>query len=155
MDLQSLAPTPVSSGRRPIVKIISESTSQHDEIHVVPTPLSGIRVGRRRKYLIINILFAQSFFILLSAFLENDDVNVIVLDWRELASQSYTTATNGGPAVGRGLGQYITWMVDSGFLSYEKVHIIGYSLGGHIAGCAGRETGGRAQRVTGIFNNLQ
>jgi hypothetical protein len=29
-------------------KIIAESLSQHDEKHVVPTPLSEIRVGRRR-----------------------------------------------------------------------------------------------------------
>jgi hypothetical protein len=54
LHLQSLAPTPVSrsnppatSGRRPVVKIFAESLSQHDEKHVVPTPLSGIRVGRR------------------------------------------------------------------------------------------------------------
>jgi hypothetical protein len=36
------------SGRRPVVKIIAESLSQHDEKHVVPNPLSRIRVGRRR-----------------------------------------------------------------------------------------------------------
>jgi hypothetical protein len=35
--------------RLPDVKIIVESLSQHDEKHVVPTPLSGIRVGRRRR----------------------------------------------------------------------------------------------------------
>jgi hypothetical protein len=29
-------------------KIIAESLSQHDEKHVVPTPLSGIRVGEIR-----------------------------------------------------------------------------------------------------------
>jgi hypothetical protein len=49
LHLQSLA-TPVSSrvdvSRRPVVKIIAESLSQHDEKHVVPTALSGIRVGR-------------------------------------------------------------------------------------------------------------
>jgi hypothetical protein len=28
--------------------IIAESLSQHDEKHVVPTPISGIRVGGRR-----------------------------------------------------------------------------------------------------------
>jgi hypothetical protein len=37
----------LTSGRRPIVKIIAESLSQHDEKHVIPTPLSGIRVGGR------------------------------------------------------------------------------------------------------------
>jgi uncharacterized membrane protein len=37
------------SGRQPVVKIIAKSFSQYDEKHVVPTPLSGIRVGKRRK----------------------------------------------------------------------------------------------------------
>jgi hypothetical protein len=37
----------LTSSRRPVVKIIAESLSQHDEKHVVPTPLSGIRVGGR------------------------------------------------------------------------------------------------------------
>jgi hypothetical protein len=35
----------LTAGRRPVVKIIAKSLSQHDEKHVVPTPLSGIRVG--------------------------------------------------------------------------------------------------------------
>jgi hypothetical protein len=37
----------LTSGRRPVVKIIAESLSQRDEKHVVSTPLSGIRVGGR------------------------------------------------------------------------------------------------------------
>jgi hypothetical protein len=49
--LQSLAPTPVSRKvgvrQAAVVKIIAKSLSQHDEKHVVPTPLSGIRVGGR------------------------------------------------------------------------------------------------------------
>jgi hypothetical protein len=44
--LQSLASTPVS--RRVDVKIIAKSLSQFDEKHIVPTPLSGIRIGRRK-----------------------------------------------------------------------------------------------------------
>jgi hypothetical protein len=39
----------LTTGRRPVVKIIAESISQHDEKHVVPTLLSRIRVGRRSK----------------------------------------------------------------------------------------------------------
>jgi hypothetical protein len=35
----------LTSGRRPVVKIIAESLSQHDEKHVVPTSHSGIRIG--------------------------------------------------------------------------------------------------------------
>jgi hypothetical protein len=36
------------SGKRPVVKII-KNLSQHDEKHVVPTPLSEIRVGKRKE----------------------------------------------------------------------------------------------------------
>jgi hypothetical protein len=47
LHLQSLCPLQfqggLTSGRRPVVKINAESLSQH----VVPTPLSRIRVGRR------------------------------------------------------------------------------------------------------------
>jgi hypothetical protein len=54
LHLQSLAPTPVSrrvdvrqaAGRKNDCRILS----QHDEKHVVPTPLSGIRVGERKDY---------------------------------------------------------------------------------------------------------
>jgi hypothetical protein len=36
----------LTSGTRPVVKINADSLSQHDKKHVVPTPLSGIRVGK-------------------------------------------------------------------------------------------------------------
>jgi hypothetical protein len=45
--MQSLAPTPVSRRvdiRQPVIKIIAQSLSQHDEKHVILTPLSEIRV---------------------------------------------------------------------------------------------------------------
>jgi hypothetical protein len=34
--------------RRPVIKIIADFVS-HDEKHVVPTPLSSIRVGKEKK----------------------------------------------------------------------------------------------------------
>jgi hypothetical protein len=37
----------LTSGRRPVVKILAESLSQHNKKkHVVPTPLSGTRAGK-------------------------------------------------------------------------------------------------------------
>jgi hypothetical protein len=52
LHLQSLAPNPGSRrvDVRSVVKIITESLSQYDEEHVVPIPLSGIRVGKRRLF---------------------------------------------------------------------------------------------------------
>jgi hypothetical protein len=60
LHLQSIVPTPVSrrDDVRPVVKIIAESSSQHDEKHV-PTQLSRIRVGRRRRWLIIRSVTIQ------------------------------------------------------------------------------------------------
>jgi hypothetical protein len=48
--LQSLASNPVSRRvdiRRPVVIIVAESLSQYEKQHVVPTPLSGISIGKR------------------------------------------------------------------------------------------------------------
>jgi hypothetical protein len=50
----------LTSGRRPVIKIIAESLSQHDEKHVVPTPLSGIRVGGRIKIIEFTIIMYKS-----------------------------------------------------------------------------------------------
>ncbi|KAJ8735412.1 hypothetical protein PYW07_007032 [Mythimna separata] len=86
---------------------------------------------------------------LIEAFLQNADVNVIVLDWSELANRSYTTAKGGTAEVGRGLGQFINWLAGRGLL-YNRVHLVGFSLGGHLVGNAGRETGSRVHRITAL-----
>ncbi|XP_026319648.1 lipase member H-like [Hyposmocoma kahamanoa] len=87
--------------------------------------------------------------LLTRAFLEDNDVNVIVLDWSRLANRNYVTAKNGVPAVGRGLGQFISWLVSLG-ASYDKMHLVGFSLGGHLVGSAGRETGSLVRRITAL-----
>jgi hypothetical protein len=51
-----------TSGRRPVVKTIAESLSPHEEKPVVPTPLSGIRVGRRRYFQSSNQRRSQIYF---------------------------------------------------------------------------------------------
>ncbi|CAG9126805.1 unnamed protein product [Plutella xylostella] len=84
------------------------------------------------------------------AYLNKKDVNVIVVDWRRLAMSDYATAAAGVPAVGQGVGQFINWLHNSFGLRYENVHIVGFSLGAHIAGNAGRATRGRVARVTGL-----
>nr|XP_021200298.2 lipase member H [Helicoverpa armigera] len=87
--------------------------------------------------------------LLVEAFLQDADVNVIVLDWSALANRSYTTAKGGTAEVGRGLGQFLNWLSTLG-LSFERVHLVGFSLGGHLVGNAGRETGSRVKRITAL-----
>ncbi|KAL4716557.1 hypothetical protein ACJJTC_010221 [Scirpophaga incertulas] len=84
------------------------------------------------------------------AFLRVDDVNVIVIDWSKVANKNYVTAKNGVPEVGRGVGRFINWLVECGVASYDAVHLVGFSLGGHLVGNAGRETGGRVKRITAL-----
>jgi hypothetical protein len=46
----------LTSGKRPVVKIIAESFLQHDEKHVEPTPLwCGKRIGRRRGMIVATV----------------------------------------------------------------------------------------------------
>ncbi|GBP27134.1 Pancreatic triacylglycerol lipase [Eumeta japonica] len=83
------------------------------------------------------------------AYFRRSDTNVIIVDWRRLAMMDYVTAMRGVPAVGRGLGQFINFLHSMG-LPYNNVHLVGFSLGSHLVGNAGRETGGRVARVTGL-----
>ncbi|XP_026758656.2 pancreatic lipase-related protein 2-like [Galleria mellonella] len=85
-----------------------------------------------------------------SAFLAVQDVNVIVLDWRTVASLNYVLAVSGVPGVGRFLGDFIEWLINTAGGDWNNVHLIGYSLGAHVVGNAGRQTGGRPARVTGL-----
>ncbi|XP_060804657.1 lipase member H-A [Amyelois transitella] len=85
-----------------------------------------------------------------SSFLQDQDVNVIVMDWSALAGQNYVTAAKGTPGTGRCLGQFVNWLASLGAVRYETMHIVGFSLGGHLVGNAGKETGGRVQRITAL-----
>ncbi|XP_037971985.2 pancreatic triacylglycerol lipase [Plutella xylostella] len=84
------------------------------------------------------------------AFLDQKDVNVITVDWRRLARSGYVTAASGVPAVGEAVGHFVNWLHTAFGLRYENVHLIGFSLGAHLVGNAGRATGGRVARVTGL-----
>ncbi|CAH2069008.1 unnamed protein product, partial [Iphiclides podalirius] len=84
------------------------------------------------------------------AFLAVQDVNVIVVDWRALANSNYVTAANGVPGVGQFLGNFLIWLLNNGGGNWNNVHLIGFSLGAHVVGNAGRTAGGRPRRVTGL-----
>ncbi|XP_028155828.1 pancreatic triacylglycerol lipase-like [Ostrinia furnacalis] len=84
------------------------------------------------------------------AFLAVADVNVIVVDWGMLANEGYTTAMSGVPSVGQHLGNFLVWLINNAGGNWNNVHLVGFSLGAHAVGNAGRQTGGRPSRVTGL-----
>ncbi|XP_060804419.1 pancreatic lipase-related protein 2-like [Amyelois transitella] len=84
------------------------------------------------------------------AYLGKGETNVIVLDWMRLAISNYVTAVRGVPAVGQGLGQFIRYLISVTGARYEDIHLVGFSLGAHLVGNAGRELLGRVARITGL-----
>lgn len=71
------------------------------------------------------------------------------MEWRRLASSDYVRAVAGVPAVGRGLGQFLNFLNSVTGVSFENMHLVGFSLGAHIVGNAGRELNGAVARITG------
>lgn len=86
-----------------------------------------------------------------SAILAVQDANVIVVDWRALANSIYVTAANGVPSVGQFLGNFLIWLINTTGTNWNNVHLIGFSLGAHVVGNAGRTASARPARVTGMF----
>ncbi|XP_016910010.1 pancreatic triacylglycerol lipase-like isoform X2 [Apis cerana] len=73
--------------------------------------------------------------LLVQAFLDIEDTNVLVLDWTRGAGTTYSVAVANTELVGRQLGLILLDIINLGTL-VEDVHIIGFSLGAHVAGCA-------------------
>ncbi|CAH2102764.1 unnamed protein product [Euphydryas editha] len=82
------------------------------------------------------------------AFLDQADVNVIVLDWRRSASGVYSTSVRAVPDVGRQLSNFLNFLFNTAGGNWNNVHLTGHSLGAHVVGNAGRVR--RPARVTGF-----
>uniref|UniRef100_A0A5F4W4B0 phospholipase A1 n=1 Tax=Callithrix jacchus TaxID=9483 RepID=A0A5F4W4B0_CALJA len=78
------------------------------------------------------------------------DANVVVVNWLPLAHQLYTDAVNNTRAVGRSIARMLDWLQEKDEFSLGNVHLIGYSLGAHVAGYAGNFVKGTVGRITGL-----
>ncbi|XP_063309923.1 endothelial lipase [Pelobates fuscus] len=78
------------------------------------------------------------------------DANIIVVDWIFLAHQLYPDAVNNTKLVGKDIAILLDWLQDKANLSLDNVHLIGYSLGAHVAGYAGNYVNGTIGRITGL-----
>ncbi|CAG2066195.1 unnamed protein product, partial [Timema podura] len=86
------------------------------------------------------------------AYLETGDYNVIALDWSQLCpSPWYQVAVTNSVDAGKYLGSFIDLLVGRKMTRLQDVHIIGHSLGAHVAGIAGGSVqSGKVGRVTGL-----
>lgn len=89
-----------------------------------------------------------------------EDCNFLIVDWSIGArGPQYTAAAANTEIVGRQLGLLLLQMFEKG-LDPAKVHIVGFSLGAHVAGCAAelvKMKGMLLGRITGeaalVFTN--
>ncbi|KAM6184771.1 pancreatic lipase-related protein 3 [Rhynchocyon petersi] len=83
-----------------------------------------------------------------SALLQVEDVNCINLDWIN-GSLEYTRAISNLRVVGAEVAYFINILKTKFGYPPSKVHLIGHSLGAHVAGDAGSRTPGLG-RITGL-----
>ncbi|XP_053342727.1 lipoprotein lipase [Clarias gariepinus] len=82
-------------------------------------------------------------------FAREPSANVIVVDWLDRASHHYPTSAENTRLVGWEVAQFINWLEFEGH-PLEKLHVLGYSLGAHVAGVAGNLTNNKIHRITGF-----
>uniref|UniRef100_A0A8C1XH86 Lipoprotein lipase n=2 Tax=Cyprinus carpio TaxID=7962 RepID=A0A8C1XH86_CYPCA len=76
--------------------------------------------------------------------------NVIVVDWLSRAQQHYLTSAGYTKLVGRDVAKFVNWLQAEIDYPWEKLHLLGYSLGAHVAGIAGLLTKHKVNRITGM-----
>lgn len=78
---------------------------------------------------------------------------MICVDWEKGALlPNYVKAAANTRLVGKQLALLIKGLVENNGLSLRNLHLIGFSLGAHIAGFAGAELG-NVSRITGTHSN--
>ncbi|XP_073966217.1 pancreatic triacylglycerol lipase-like [Choristoneura fumiferana] len=81
--------------------------------------------------------------VLIPAFLEAEDVNVIAVDWSAGASTiNYAAAVVNTVTSGEAVARFINWLNQSTGSTPAQFHIAGHSLGGHQSGIIGRNVNG-------------
>ncbi|XP_017467572.1 PREDICTED: phospholipase A1 member A-like isoform X1 [Rhagoletis zephyria] len=92
----------------------------------------------------------ESIHVIVDAYLQRDDVNIIILDWGELANGNYMfDAVINCKQLGSVLARYLVNMFELG-LDIKKFHIVGHSLGGQMGGIIGREVYRRSGKTKKI-----
>uniref|UniRef100_A0A182N1V2 Lipase domain-containing protein n=1 Tax=Anopheles dirus TaxID=7168 RepID=A0A182N1V2_9DIPT len=85
-----------------------------------------------------------------TAYLVQDAHNLVVVDWSPVATLLYPTARELVLPVGNRIGSIVAHFVGRLGIDNKQVHVIGHSLGAHIAGVVGRFFGGKLARVTAL-----
>ncbi|XP_036143465.1 pancreatic triacylglycerol lipase isoform X4 [Monomorium pharaonis] len=84
------------------------------------------------------------------AYLSVGDYNVILIDWREVAKHLYVKAVRGMPLVSQRVALLIDFLENNANLDPDRTTVIGFSLGGHVAGLSARFATSKIGAVVGL-----
>ena len=83
-------------------------------------------------------------------YLKREDCNFISVDWEKLAAGiNYINPARNTKYVGELTGQLVNFLLEQD-ADLKNFHIIGFSLGAHVAGKTGATVNGVVPRITGI-----
>ncbi|XP_001605911.2 pancreatic lipase-related protein 2 [Nasonia vitripennis] len=83
-------------------------------------------------------------------YLKAGDYNVVVVDWSVASLKDYLTASRLSRQVGDHVSQFLEFLMMEGIVIPEDIHVLGHSLGAHIAGFIGSNLSGKIARITGM-----
>lgn len=73
------------------------------------------------------------------------------MDWSPLCSFDYFSAIKGLRTAGTVLAEFLDWLSDNN-VDLNKIHLVGHSLGAHVAGVAGHLVKrAKVGRITGTY----
>ncbi|XP_065073472.1 lipase member H-like [Ochlerotatus camptorhynchus] len=79
------------------------------------------------------------------------DFNVITVDWGVAANNpNYISARNAVGPAGFGVGRLIDRLIETTGVSVNNINVIGFSLGAHVAGNAGKHHGGSINSIIAL-----
>ncbi|XP_063989915.1 endothelial lipase-like isoform X2 [Diachasmimorpha longicaudata] len=88
--------------------------------------------------------------IIRSNYLSEEDCNVIIVNWFPTSIKEYHVAAKLTEQIGAYVGEFLHFLNVATNISLADVHILGHSLGAHIAGFAGSSLSGDVGRITGL-----
>jgi len=82
------------------------------------------------------------------------EYNVICVDWKQYSTDlSYGVAKIRAKHIGHDIAKVLTRITNNLTEGVENIHVIGHSMGAHIAGFVGKNLVDKIPRITGKYLN--
>ncbi|XP_043801520.1 lipase member H-A-like [Apis laboriosa] len=87
--------------------------------------------------------------LIINAYLNNTQDNILALDYRDITQHLYPISVLAINQLGTIVANALNTLID-GDVNEKKIHLIGHSLGAHVAGKIGRKTKFKIPRITAL-----